>query len=874
MKLSQQFTILIFSIMFIYGAFNAVQIYQQSKRIYSGSEIILVETVSQSLANSLAEDVITGNKLAVTEVLKKIQREDNSIQFIYITDLNNNIFAHSFQKGFPEFLLQDLEREHAASGTEIESKYRMEAGLVTLYRTPLINGLNIYLHLGISQERINQELKQNTYINIALNIVAMFVALVLGYWLSRKVTKPLSDLTEHVEHFGTGGLDKNIGDIKYSSQEVRVLSDVLRRVSRERHNALLQLQEREQDLSITLNSIGDAVIATDKKGNITRMNPVAQQMTGWTLDEAKGKSVKTVFPIVDASTRQEIPNPIEKVIESGETVYLSNHTTLIAKDGTEYQISDSAAPIRNAENEILGMVLIFNDVTEQYRLRQLAAKSKRDLQAIMDNSPAVIYTKDIDGKYVFINNKFENLFHISRDEIVGKTDYDIFPEKHAEAFRQNDLDVIEAKQTIESEEIAPHDDGPHTYISNKFPLFDEDGNIYAVCGISTDITERIKENEQLRHAQRMEALGKLTGGIAHDYNNMLGIILDYSEVLEEEVKENKKLTEYVYEIRHAGERGAQLTKRLLNFSKNKVSKSERIDINRLLQERESMLQKTLTARIEIDMKFDKDLWPVWIDISDLEDAIVNMSINASHAMEGQGRLTIETKNIHISTKEQVFIDLPPGDYVLLSVTDTGCGMDDVTRERLFDPFYSTKDKDGTGLGLSQVYGFVERSKGAIKVYSEEGHGSRFMLYFPRYKVTKKTQSDETIEADNKSDPGGHETILLVDDEPVLLKLTTQVLTRKGYTVISASSASQALQELEKNQIDLMISDVIMPDMDGYALAAVVKEKYPQLKIQLASGFADDRGRTNISSDIRENILQKPYNLKQLFTRVRELLDQG
>ena len=737
-------------------------------------------------------------------------------------------------------------------------------------RSDKIGILFIEVDQGWIDENIKYSLLNTTGI---LFLVILISGIAFAVYFNIYFSQRIKQLRDATKEFSASAADSEVSVDIIGNDEITDLgeafNDMVVHIKKQNNDIL----EREEDLSVTLYSIGDGVITTDKDGNVTRMNPVAEQMTGWILADAYGKSVKTVFPIVDATTRQEINNPVEKVIATGETVYLSNHTTLISKDGREYQISDSAAPIRNENNEISGMVLIFNDVTEQYRLRQSVAKSKRDLQAIMDNSPAVIYTKDVDGRYLFINNKFETLFKVSRENIVGKTDYDIFPKEHADIFRENDLAVIASKKTVETEEIAPHDDGPHSYISNKFPLFDDEGNIYAVCGISTDITERIKANEQLRHAQRMDALGKLTGGVAHDYNNMLGIILGYSEMLEEAVKDQPKLSEYVHEIRHAGERGAQLTKRLLNFSRSKVSKSEYLDINRLLHESEAMLKKTLTARIEIVMNLEQDLWAVWIDVSDLEDAIVNMCINASHAMDGHGKLTIETKNIHINASSERFLDLVPGDYVLLSLTDTGSGMSEITKERLFDPFYSTKGERGTGLGLSQVYGFVERSHGAIKVYSEEGHGSRFMLYFPRYEDGDKSQNNNVVNMSNANDLSGNETILIVDDEPVLLKLTSQVLSRQGYHVIAANCAAQALKELEANQVDLIISDIIMPDMDGYELAAAVQKKYPDLKIQLASGFADDRRNKMVDSDIQENILQKPYNLQKLLTRIRELLDE-
>ncbi len=244
-----------------------------------------------------------------------------------------------------------------------------------------------------------------------------------------------------------------------------------------------------------MNSMGDGVITTDVEGRITRMNPVAELLTGWLLSEAKGKALKTCFPIIDASTRETIDNPVEKVISTGKTVFLSNHTTLVAKDGSEYQIADSAAPIRDADNNILGMVLVFNDVTEQYRLRATLAESRRNLQAIMDHSPAVIYVKDVEGRYSFVNQKFETLFHLQREQLVGKTDYEIFPHKFAAEFQRNDKAVLEAGHAIESEELVPQDDGLHHYVSTKFPLSDNKKNTYAVCGISTDITQR-KQAEQ------------------------------------------------------------------------------------------------------------------------------------------------------------------------------------------------------------------------------------------------------------------------------------------------------------------------------------------------------------------------------------------
>ena len=630
------------------------------------------------------------------------------------------------------------------------------------------------------------------------------------------------------------------------------------------------LKQEKELIHTTLLSIGDAVITTDKNGLVTNLNPVAEQLTGWTNAEAQGKTVKKIFPIFNASTRELIENPVEKVIQTGETVYLSNHTTLRSKDGTEYQIADSAAPILN-NNEIMGMVLVFNDVTEQYHLRESVNKSKRDMQAIMDNTPAVIYIKDIKGRYQYINKKFETLFHMHNDDIIDKTDYDIFPEETAKIFQKNDNDVIALKQTIVREEIVPHDDGPHTYNSTKYPLLREDGTVYATCAISTDITKSKKQDEIIRRSQKMDALGKLVGGVAHDYNNMLGVILGYTNLLGSMQDNPTKQKKYIHQILHAAERGSQLTKRLLSFSSHSTEDTRALNINQLITDIKGMLEKTLTPKIDIKLELDEALWPVWLDRNNLEDIILNISINAMHAINGNGSLTLRTANISANNSNKKHLPfIKKNDYVLLQISDTGCGMDDATKEKIFDPFFTTKGEFGTGLGLSQVYGYVQQSGGTITVDSTPGEGTQFNLYFPRYTATEITNEETTI--DNINSFNGNENILLVDDETALLELTSEVIELHGYTTFCAANAHEAMTILENEPIHLMLSDIIMPEIDGYQLAAFVQEHYPSVKIQLASGFSDDRHLKFTDNTLHKSLLEKPYEMVTVLQRIRELLD--
>lgn len=607
-------------------------------------------------------------------------------------------------------------------------------------------------------------------------------------------------------------------------------------------------------------AIPDATIIVDEKGIIQHVNEPACSLANQSSVELIGKQSHSVFH--NKSTDYNKCTVCQTISHGTE---LSAYDMQVSETSW-FEYSTSSIQGEKCFTEVI------RDITDKHLLREAAAKSKRDLQAIMDNSPTVIYVKDTDGHFTFINKKFEQLFHIQKENIIGETLHDIFPKDIADEMQLNDKEIIKTGHALESEEIAPQDDGPHTYSSIKFPLFNDDNEIYAVCGISTDITKRKQQDEQLRRSQKMDALGKLTGGIAHDYNNMLGVILGYAELLKDMLSEQPKLAKYADEIHHAGERGTKLTQQLLSFSRKKPSDASMLNINTLLQDEKNMLEKVLTVRIKLTLKLSEDLWPVWLDSGDLEDAIVNISINAMHAIDGNGELIIQTSNEVINDSDVKSLQIKAGNYVKLSIVDTGCGMSKETREKIFEPFFSTKGKKGTGLGLSQVYGFVERSNGMIKVYSELGQGSQFSLYFPQYHESDSDVTTTPATDVSSTKLSGKETILVVDDETQLLNLTSEILGQQGYQVLCAENGKQALDILENESIDLLLSDIIMPEMDGNELAAIVQKKYPSIKIQLASGFSDNHHTNMMDENLQKNILPKPYHSQALLKRIRQLLD--
>lgn len=504
---------------------------------------------------------------------------------------------------------------------------------------------------------------------------------------------------------------------------------------------------------------------------------------------------------------------------------------------------------------------------------------EKELIEIFNNMVEGIITINDRGEILSFNQSAEGIFGYTADEVIGSNVNILMPEPVKSGHDQYLRNYIETGNAhiigMGRNVTAIRKNGetfPMHLSVTEYPAKKDNERWF--IGSCLDITMQIKQEAQLRRSMKMEALGKLTGGISHDYNNMLGIIIGYSEILSRSLKDEPKLLEYVETIRHAAQRGSDLTHKLLSFSSNKPVYEESIIINDLLNDDYKMLSKTLTANIKLTLSLEDDLWPTLLDRGCLEDAIINMSINAMHAMPEGGKLEFTTSNTHVGLLDAQVLNIESGDYVRLAISDTGTGMSEEVISRIFDPFYTTKEEKGTGLGLSQVYGFVNNAGGTIRVYSEPGKGSCFSIYLPRYLGEpggiKATSDDSSID---ETLPHPTAAVLVVDDEPALNRLTCTILRENDYTVFSATNAEQALEIIKNNPIDLVISDVIMPKIDGFELAHIIRHSYPNIKIQLCSGFAEIRGKTVTDNALYKNILHKPVSSKKLLARVREVLEE-
>ena len=392
------------------------------------------------------------------------------------------------------------------------------------------------------------------------------------------------------------------------------------------------LQAREKDLSTTLNSIGDAIITTDAIGLVTLMNPVAEKLTDWKLDDAIGQPLEIIFPIISNITGEPLECPVDAIVSTGKTIHLSDQATLISLQGSRYQITNSAAPIYNDTDELVGVVLVFSDVTEQYRLRQAAAKSEARVLLLLNSTAEAIYGIDTGGRCIFVNQSCLSLLGYEEDtEVLGKKMHQLIHYKYPDntPYPVNECLIYrafkEGEGTHSDNEVLWRKDGSSFSAEYwSYPIYEEEICVGAVVTF-LDITNKKLAEATIRHSQKMDALGKLTGGIAHDYNNMLGVVMGYSELLEAALTDQPTLQTYVHEIRQAGERGAQLTKKILSFSRETSPTVTVLDINQLLQGHQLLLEKTLTARVTLIFDLTDDLWPVRLDGGDLGDAIINLS---------------------------------------------------------------------------------------------------------------------------------------------------------------------------------------------------------------------------------------------------------
>jgi two-component system cell cycle sensor histidine kinase/response regulator CckA len=630
------------------------------------------------------------------------------------------------------------------------------------------------------------------------------------------------------------------------------------------------LQESEERYRVHFENVSDVVYSIDRELRVLHVSPSVERAIGYRPEEIIGKP----FPQLNILTPESLALAASHAqrILMGERIEAAQYT-FISKDGTERIGEVSGSPLMSRDGEVIGIVSVARDVTDHKRAEEALRVSEETLRSLIDATTEALLMIDRDGRILAVNETFAQRFKKTKKDLVGSCMYDQFPPEVAEYRRaQNEKAILTGRPVLFEDKREGK-----SFISNIYPVFDKDKKVSKLAIFATDITqrermeqERAQLESQLRQAQKMEAVGTLAGGIAHDFNNLLTVIIGYCSVLQMSMEDKDPLRVHIDPILSSSRKAADLISSLLAFSRQQPISLKPLDLNETIGGTEKLLERLLTEDIELATSLCPGEATIMADTIQIEQVLFNLATNARDAMRKGGTLTIETKLVEL---DRDFINAhgygEPGGFVLLSVSDTGSGIDEAIKEKVFDPFFTTKEPGkGTGLGLSTVYGIVKQHNAYINVHSERGVGTTFQIYFPLVQ--------EAARAEEQPSPytgRGSETILVAEDNEDVRRLIKSILSKYGYRVIEASDGQDAIDQLKIHEdVDLVILDSVMPRKNGREVFDEISRTRPEVKAIFTSGYTRDIVLDKGIEAGKVNFISKPILPNELLLKVREVLD--
>lgn len=618
----------------------------------------------------------------------------------------------------------------------------------------------------------------------------------------------------------------------------------------------------------------DGIILIDGSGSVLMFNAACEKLFKYSASEVIGQNVKMLMP---APYREEHDRYLSNFHRTSERKIIGIGREVFGqrKDGTTFPMDLAVGEAKQDDGSIF--VGIIHDLTESKRVERELRESSARLRAVVETAVDGVILIDSRGRILMFNPACEKLFQYRADEVMHENVKLLMPPSYSrehDSYIRNFLETGNRKIIgIGREVVGRRKDGSTFPMDLSVGEAKQDGEAIFV-GIIHDLTERKRTEEQLVQAQKMETVGQLSGGIAHDFNNLLTVIVGNAELLSENLKPRQDLKQLADDIGRAGDRGSELTQRLLAFGRRQILVPVEIECNALLDSMHKLLRRTLREDIEIKTDFDPDIPSAFADPAQLESAVLNIALNAQDAMPTGGRLTISTANASLDDHyKSLHPEVMAGEYVLVAITDDGEGMPKEVIERVFEPFFTTKEVGkGSGLGLSMVYGFVKQSNGHVSIYSEPGLGTTIRIYLPQG-TAKGASPPAQSPAESEPLPKGAETVMVVEDDPFVRSYAVTRLESLGYQVIAAVDGADALQKLRADvHVDILFTDIVMPGgINGWDLADLARGLRPGLPVLLTSGYALETLAKHGRLRAGAVVLTKPYRKADLARRLREVV---
>jgi PAS domain S-box-containing protein len=700
---------------------------------------------------------------------------------------------------------------------------------------------------------------------------AVAVIIFASFRLANRIVLPIHTLHAGAEIIGNGNLDHRLNiktgdEIEHLAKEFNRMSDKLQdsyqTLEKKVEDKTTELQQTQRLLEMILNKTGTGLDIIDSEYNILYINDSWKKIYG---DPTERKCYE-YFMGQDAPCRG---CGITKSLKTGLPTVTEEY---LPKEKKYMQVI--TVPYKGENNEAV-FAEVNVDITERKRAEEALRAAKAEVDQIFHTAADGMRVVDKDFNIIRTNDTFAAMIGLPRENLIGKKCYDIFKGNRCHTPDCSLEKILAGNERVEDECIKTRPDGKEVpCIVAAMPFKGSDGSIIGIVEDFRDITERQNLEAQIRQAQKMESIGTMAGGIAHDFNNLLGGMLGYLSIMKTHLYPADRIYRYVELIEKAGERAANLTNQLLAFSRKGKYEIAPVNINESIRNVLNILERTTNKNIEISCSMGDNIPRIEGDPTQIEQTIMNICVNAADAMPNGGKLQIETELVHLDkTFSATHPGANPGNYIHITISDTGQGMDKETLSKIFEPFFTTKEKDkGTGLGMSMVYGIVKNHGGYINVYSEAGKGTIFNIYFPPL-MKKLVEVEKEAKTQTESVATGQETILVVDDEDIIRNMLQEVLEGMGYTVLLADNGEDALKLYRGrcNDIDLVIIDMIMPKMGGKETYLALKKINPDIKTILASGFSQDTVVREILGAGVNGFIHKPFTTTELSKKIREVL---